>query len=1474
MGIRIEDVDEYEVDTNTIRAQQNRRLKPVPTTERMLDVAAPVREGFLGADNIPDKAYRENLERYVAPIREAQIKANEGISTDSVLDRAEEIQSVVERPVFGGGLNIGGASGASVLGVGRTLYTIGTDIIDGMVGLANVVSFGGMNQVLNRKKGSYDDMVKTHTDLVSRGTNPTIAGLMVVGKLFEEAPEFDDPEEMVQKVINALGEDVNLNVSKREADEITRFFGKGTGIGEQIIRSIPEAYFITKAMGKFALRGSKRLMSKMQETFDGIREGKGLNSKKLLDANAEEFGEVLETWAANTAGKGWFFGAFGKRMRTNMIARRGNRIMDEARVPERMAIRNEKIRKAERNIERVKGTKQAKTARASKIIKEQNKQIDQLKRGYLGSKEIKDIGTTEVFAQAAGITAGNVLGEGLAWVGYLGGGILSGVGVEWARRGGQGAFEFINDHVERLTTSVHKLTDEQRQYLARTGKLPSGVASLDKRTRSHLNAFADMIRTLPEEQRIAAFQDIKFFQDVKERLVKKGVDEKLLNTVVSQATGLIPLMMIRETISSVQIDASKGVKKVSETIADVMEAERYAVGQIKAFEEMIAKVSRQAEELGAVDEQFIAFSKGLNNMRNLAKKQLGESNDQFQTLIDEAVVMLSRDEIAKRLDKEDHIRLIQEIITHDFLKKEAGGQFTLVNIASDDLEEIANDVFNEATARIENLDGGLADLAKIGKSLEGTERPSYSAAKLLNRRFAVRQAISNIKFDRLNRIIDPRTGQPVKIDITKWLTDLYAVAEDQDTYEIIIPKLRGTKIFQALTKTKFKDAEILDSFANINAKESIDNFLGAKENLPFKNKIVEMIEAINEGSDSLRPVIARYDGLAIEAKDVDIRVLRQVYSELLGGGDARLSDFDIFRILDSEAVEAGLTRPTIEIGVGDVQKISSALSTKSRQAFKTQKDNYRKYSGLADGILKTLDTIPGDVGEQAKNAIADAKSYYLNAIQNVFYDTTRKGLSQSVAREVTNTVATTTKVKVSKRDPYFKDKKIEKEAFFGSFADSPENWLKGVLNVKTPSEAREYIENIKRSFGRGDSETETYILDDRSKAVVSRAISSILTETKEGEAALLDFKTTDKFDLGDFGFKRIGDDEGATASREVIAERFEQGTRLMEKAAQQTTPYELKGAAMNLLRNEGLLDTSALGERSKTITKYLSEKGKLDATRKTIKDEIATVKSSANRRAKLKQEILSNVMERQPRLSKALADAENQDKLYNALIEQPGGKELLKDLLDTTVENNLTEQITGDVKTTRELISDLVVDGLLRKTRDKKQVLTGAGQSTEVYDWVGIVTELDRNGSNLREAIGEETFQSIQDFANFMAIATRQSTDRISDLKVTVRLPAGLSIESYISRAYSISRGIISPKYVATEVAILQLRKGRAEALAKILREPEAVDALILLLEEGAEQLNQKQHKKLLTAIVTAIAAQPAEPAEDELNEQMNRLMQ
>ena len=44
------------------------------------------------------------------------------------------------------------------------------------------------------------------------------------------------------------------------------------------------------------------------------------------------------------------------------------------------------------------------------------------------------------FVGSAG-SAGNVLGEGLAWVGYLGGGVLSGVGVEWARRGGQGAFE-------------------------------------------------------------------------------------------------------------------------------------------------------------------------------------------------------------------------------------------------------------------------------------------------------------------------------------------------------------------------------------------------------------------------------------------------------------------------------------------------------------------------------------------------------------------------------------------------------------------------------------------------------------------------------------------------------------------------------------------------------------------------------------------------------------------------------------------------------------------------------------------------------------------------------------------------------------------------------------------------------------------------------------------------------------------------
>ena len=276
--------------------------------------------------------------------------------------------------------------------------------------------------------------------------------------------------------------------------------------------------------------------------------------------------------------------------------------------------------------------------------------------------------------------------------------------------------------MDKLTVPISQLSDEQREYIARTGKLPTGI-KFDKESRKHIEGFVDIIRSLPENQRRAVFTDIKFFEDLRTRLAERGVNRELLDTTIAQASGIVPLMMIRESISAVKLDASKGVSKVAENISDVIEAEKFAVGQIKAFEEMVEQLSRQADELGIVDEQFTKFRDGIRRMRDVALEDLGESSVEFNKLVDDAVGVLSSDDLVQRLDADEMVRLIENIVSHRFLQGEAAGAFTLRNIRSVELEKLANEVLNEATERLRNQDTALSELSKISADLGSRREP-------------------------------------------------------------------------------------------------------------------------------------------------------------------------------------------------------------------------------------------------------------------------------------------------------------------------------------------------------------------------------------------------------------------------------------------------------------------------------------------------------------------------------------------------------------------------------------------------------------------------------------------------------------------------------------------------------------------------------------------------------------------------------
>ena len=62
-------------------------------------------------------------------------------------------------------------------------------------------------------------------------------------------------------------------------------------------------------------------------------------------------------------------------------------------------------------------------------------------------------------------------------------------------------------------------------------------------------------------------------------------------------------------------------------------------------------------------------------------------------------------------------------------------------------------------------------------------------------------------------------------------------------------------------------------------------------------------------------------------------------------------------------------------------------------------------------------------------------------------------------------------------------------------------------------------------------------------------------------------------------------------------------------------------------------------------------------------------------------------------------------------------------------------------------------------------------------------------------------------------------------------MPKALSVESWISRIYSINRGVISPRYVLTEAGLQQYRVGKTDMMIDLLSNPDIANIVKNLID-------------------------------------------
>ena len=86
-------------------------------------------------------------------------------------------------------------------------------------------------------------------------------------------------------------------------------------------------------------------------------------------------------------------------------------------------------------------------------------------------------------------------------------------------------------------------------------------------------------------------------------------------------------------------------------------------------------------------------------------------------------------------------------------------------------------------------------------------------------------------------------------------------------------------------------------------------------------------------------------------------------------------------------------------------------------------------------------------------------------------------------------------------------------------------------------------------------------------------------------------------------------------------------------------------------------------------------------------------------------------------------------------------------------------------------------------------------------------------------------------------------------------IPRGLSVESYISRVYSMAREVVSFKYVATEAILQTMRMKNFNAFEAMIDNPEIAEHVVKIMKTG-QPLTQRAETNFLQLMTNAVAKQ------------------
>jgi len=1348
----------------------------------------------------------------------------------NLTQRAEEIKRARDR-----------VGGEEVLQFGKSAFGVGKFIVDNILATANTVGYGlGLETAQTRGFGEVErtktkdgvafskddslligqqklfaerDRYSQYYDKLRKeeGRSSITAGFLTAQKVFEETPELRDKGSFVKEVLERFNDNRAL-ISSKEAAAVTALDRPDAGLLEDVAALAPEVVGFTAASLKFLFRNSKDIIKKAEDFLDG-------EGVKIADASEDQIRRAVEKVSDQ------------ERFRAQSLFRMGNMRRQAFRERAATVIMTKRAGGLKRmpalffqntvNIQRAKSKlAKARTAADKKLIDDELDVLNSLRRKRLDElpKGVTDVVGTELVAAAGGQIAVNYFGEEYGWIGALGGGVTGGLSISAVYKLARGTFQGLANFTLGTAQSFKLLSNEQFEEFVTKGILPKGT-DLSRNQEKALNSLATFVRSLPQDQRRIAFGQLKFFSQIKDDLMqfkdadgKALIDEELIDTTVGSAMGIVPLMMIRQAISDRTVDASKGVKALDDELKQIIESTGQSQKAIEQFRKLVDQLSGRADDVGYQNEKFTGF---VDSMRDFARKE-GESISQevveLEGLVKNVMNLAQNPAVSTNAENLEGIQdLITTMLSNNLLVASREG----ATAAQRQLTEQAIPQLQKSiTESFEVAEDVTEDLAR---RIEGfvtdylDPEKGFADVAQASKDLAVLAATKfNTKVGIGKGLFEKLRDIDVEIDVTDYLRALFR--EVGDAGEPIIARTKKEKALQKLSRRRIGDAATLEAFADASAKTNIEEVL--ETNKDFAD---EIRTALNEMREEATPAVG--DGYKPTFEDVK--------KVIAADGKGEPSDFEVFLSLLDYGVE-GLA---ISMKPIDIQNVSSGFLEAAAANAKNRKIA-SKYSNLASKIIDQIDD-GGEYGE-AKQAILDAKSYWKNNVIATGYDDVFNPLGRNVAE----------KSSLAPKDNL-------------GFVTNPARWIDfDKLMEGDEIDGQEMVEQIKRTFGNYNRRTGEWTILPETQRKVTMLMDSLLSKhlsdmSVADEARYLRGEVL-KGTVRDFPERRLG---------------------ALKKAEKAVQPKTLRSAALEQLEKEGLLNLGQVAEYNRRVDVFYGKTELLQSAKTRI--DGAVQNAAATVRAQIKQQ--ENVLKEINKFTTEQEGAKtvvDYDSFFQFFVESPMSTRRIKDIKEKLTQKGAA--YAGKEAELDSVMSDITMESISRGTYgtfvEGTQAGTG-GYSFDSFKLFEVMNSPDQADALRLLIPDKEKFEGIQKLSQLLMIQTREAGLALQQAGVNVKVPRGLSVESLLSRVYSISRGVISPKYVATEVALLNLRKVKGQAFVELLNDPKMVDELIEILETEGD-VTREFNTNAFTVIINSLAKYDILKSEDRRATQMEELRQ